>query len=64
MERLLTCKCGNQFPDDGCFVTCESCRRPFTEEEKRQQGGCRHWYDVPESADKRVHRARRDRETF
>ncbi len=60
--RFLKCKCGARFANDGVFLTCESCRRAFTEEEKRQQG-CHHWGDLPDR-DRRVTRVERTNESF
>ena len=54
--------CKGAFLDDGPFLTCLSCRRPLSEEQKRNQTGCRFWNDV--DADPRVRRAEQQHETF
>lgn len=61
---LLKCKCGALFENDGVFVTCPNCRKPYTPEQRQNQGGCRHWEDVPDQADRRVTRHPRNNETF
>lgn len=55
MRKLLRCKCGAVFVNDGVFLTCPACRHAYTEEQRAAQTGCRFWDGL--APDPRVHRA-------
>lgn len=61
-HKLLKCKCGARFVNDGVFLTCPACRKPFTEEQKQAQTGCYHYAKADEG--KRVFRRDRTFESF